>query len=328
MTEKIRWGILGTGKIAHSFAEGLAAVPGAEIAAVGSRSPETARAFAGEFGVPHAHGSYEELAKNINVDVVYIATPHSLHEENCLMCIDAGKAILCEKPFTINAGQAERVIAAARANKLFLMEAMWTRYIPLTVHLRRLLADGAIGDVEMFVAGLGMTPHHLPPTHYILQAELGGGILLDAGVYPVSLASMVFRKQPQRIAGLAEFQNGVDVQDALTFEYDGGGMAVMHITLKAQIPPEFAVFGSAGRIRVHPPLFRPTRLTLTRPGRDDEIIEMPLEGNGWNYQAVEVQACMHAGKTESAVMPLDETLAIMQTLDRVRALWNFKYPFE
>lgn len=328
MSDKLRWGILGTGKIARSFAAGLAVVPDAELVAVGSRSEETARTFANEFNVPHAHSSYEALAQDADVDVVYIATPHSLHRDNCLMCIEAGKAILCEKPFTINAAQASEVIAAARAKKLFLMEAMWTRYIPLVVHLRKLLAEGAIGKVEMFVAGLGMTPYHLPPTHYILKAELGGGILLDAGVYPISLASMIFHQQPPRIGGLAEFQHGVDVQDALTFEYDGGGMAVMHLTLKAQIPPEYAIYGSAGRIRVHPPLFRPTRLTLTRPERDDEIIEMPLEGNGWNYQAVEVAACLRDGKTESAVMPLDETLAIMQTLDRVRALWNFKYPFE
>lgn len=328
MAENIRWGILGTGKIAGSFATGLGFVPGAEIRAVGSRSAETARAFAEKFQIPHAHPSYEALAQDAEVDVIYVATPHALHLENCLMCLDAGKHVLCEKPFTINAVQAERVIAAARIKKLFLMEAMWTRYIPLIVHLRHLLAEGVIGTVEMFTAGLGMTPHHLPPTHYILQAELGGGILLDAGIYPLSLASMIFHKQPDRIAGLAEFHRGVDVQDALTLEYEGGGMATMHMTIKTQIPPEFAIYGSAGRIRVHPPLFRPTKLTLARTGEPDQEIEMPLAGNGWNYQAVEVGACLRAGKLESEVMPLDETLALMQTLDRIRAMWNFKYPFE
>ncbi len=328
MTKTIRWGILGTGKIAGSFATGLSFVSGAEIVAVGSRSEATAQEFAARHGIPNAYASYQALILDPGVDVVYIATPHSLHLDNCLMCLDAGKAVLCEKPFTINAAQAQKVIETARQKKLFLMEAMWTRYIPLIVHLRRLLAEGAIGTVEMFTAGLGMTPHHLPPTHYILKPELGGGILLDAGIYPLSLASMIFQKQPARIAGLAEFQNGVDVQDALTLEYDGGGMATMHMTLKAPIPPEFAIYGTQGRIRVHPPLFRPTKLSLTRTGGEEQEFEMPLEGNGWNYQAVEVGNCLRDGKLESDVMPLDETLALMQTLDRIRGMWNFKYPFE
>jgi dihydrodiol dehydrogenase / D-xylose 1-dehydrogenase (NADP) len=328
MEKTVGWGILGTGKIARSFAEGLAFVPGAQLVAVGSRSMTTAGEFASRYHVRRAHGSYAALANDEDVEVVYVATPHALHYENCVLCLEAGKAVLCEKPFTINAAQAEQVIRLARARNLFLMEAMWTRYIPLVVHLRALLARGAIGDVQLFAAGLGMTPYHLPPTHYMLKRELGGGILLDAGIYPVSLASMVFRQQPARITGLAEFEGGVDVQDAFIFAYENGGLASIHLSLKTEIPPEFSIAGRTGRIIVHPPLFRPTALTLTRFGYDEERLEMPLQGNGWNYQAVEVAACLRAGRLESDVMPLAETLAIMQTLDRIRAQWNFKYPFE
>lgn len=328
MSQKIRWGILSTGKIARSFAEGLGFVPDAELVAVGSRTAETAQAFAREFKVPRAHANYEALANDPEVDVVYIATPHSLHHDNCILCLKAGKHVLCEKPFTINAAEAERVIATARRNNRFLMEAMWTRYIPLVVHLRQLLAEGVTGDLELFTSALGFLPHGLPPTHYILKPELGGGILLDAGIYPVSLASMVFGRQPANITGFAAFSGGVDMQDAIVFSYPGGAQASIVASLKTVIPPEFAIYGSAGRIHVHPPLFRPTRMTLSRLGQADQTIEMPLHGNGWNYQAVEVGNCIRAGKPESAIMPLDETFAIMQTMDRIRAQWNFKYPFE
>jgi predicted dehydrogenase len=205
---------------------------------------------------------------------------------------------------------------------------MWTRYIPLILRLNRMLAEGALGEVQLLTACLGMNPGVLPPTHYMFKPELGGGILLDVGVYPISLASMVFHVQPAHIAGLASFEGGVDQQDVLAFDYPGGQKASMVFTLKSRIPPEFSIYGTSGRIRVHPPLFRPDQMTLTTNEGREELIEEPVEGNGWNYQAVEVGECLRAGKLESARMPLDETLAIMQTLDRVRAQWNFKYPFE
>lgn len=323
----IRWGIIGTGDIARKFAHALTFVPDAELAAVGSRAAKTAAAFASEFNIPDVHASYAALANDPAVDVVYIATPHKLHYENCMQCLNAGKAVLCEKSLTMNAAQAEGVIRTARENRLFLMEAMWTRYIPLIVRLRQLLVEGAIGSVQLFTGALGFTDP-LPPTHYMFNLDLGGGILLDAGIYPVSMASMVFGRQPARIATLAEFDKGVDVQDVIDFGYDGGQQAAIAISLKTVIPPEFSVYGDAGRVRVHPPLWNPTRMTLSRTGHEDELIEIPFVGTGWNYQAVEVGRCLREGKLESAIMPLDESLAIMQTMDKIRAQWGFKYPFE
>jgi predicted dehydrogenase len=209
VADKTHWGIIGTGKIAKEFATGLAVLPEAELVAVGSRTAESANRFANMFGVPHRHASYEALVNDSNVDVVYVATPHSLHKENSLLCLQAGKAVLCEKPFTINAAEAETVIRLAREKKLFLMEAMWTRFIPLVVKVRQLLADRVIGDVQMLVADLGFLVD-FDPLHRLFAPQLGGGALLDLGVYPVSLASMIFGP-PSRITGMAQLgKTGVD----------------------------------------------------------------------------------------------------------------------
>ncbi len=188
---KIAWGILGTGRIAGNFAADLALLPDAELVAVGSRSEATAQSFAGRFGAPHAHGSYEALAADPAVEVIYIATPHPLHAENMKLCLRAGKAVLCEKPFTLNAREAEEVIALAREQKLFLMEAMWTRFLPAVVRARELIEQGAIGEVRLLLADFGFRAA-FDPHHRLFDPQLGGGALLDLGVYCVSLASMLF----------------------------------------------------------------------------------------------------------------------------------------
>jgi predicted dehydrogenase len=327
MMKKIRWGILSTGWIAKKFAQGLSVLEDAEIVAVGSRAQGTADAFGDEFGVPHRHANYEALAADPDVDVVYIGTPHPFHKENSLLCLQAGKAVLCEKPFTINAGEAEEVIALAREKRLFLMEAMWTRYIPIIVKLRELLAAGAIGDVRMLTADLGFR-RELDPKSRLFDPELGGGALLDMGIYPISLASMVFGA-PSRIVSLAHMgQTGVDELAGVVLGYDGGQLAVLHTGLQTDTAVEATVMGTRGRIRVHSPWFYGTALTLSVEGREDEVISLPYAGNGYNFEAAEVMRCLREGELESDVMPLDETLAIMQTLDAIRAQWGFKYPME
>jgi predicted dehydrogenase len=327
MADKMRWGIIGTGKIAKAFATGLTVLPEAELVAVGSRTAKSANEFADIFGVPHRHASYESLANDPNVDVIYVATPNTLHKENSLLCLQAGKAVLCEKPFTINAAEAEAVIQLARAKELFLMEAMWTRFIPLVGKVRQLLADGVIGDLQMLVADLGFWAD-FDPLHRVFNPQLGGGALLDLGVYSISLAWMIFGS-PSRITSMAELgETGVDEQAAIIMGYDEGQLATLYTSIRTDTPAEAILMGTKGQIRIHPPMFRPTKLTLSLTGQEDSVIEMPLEGNGYNYQAAEVIRCLQAGKLESNTMPLDETLAIMKAMDQIRDQWGLKYPME
>jgi predicted dehydrogenase len=327
MTEKIRWGIIGTGNIARQFARGLAVLPDAELVAVGSRTAAAAEAFAEAFDVPHRHGSYEDLAQDPDVDVVYVATPHSLHRPNTLLCLRAGKAVLCEKPFAINAAQAGEMIGLAREKGLLLMEAMWSRFFPAMARVRDLLAAGAVGQVWLLTADFGFRAR-FDPSSRLFDPALGGGALLDVGVYAVSLASMVFGS-PSRVAGLAHLgPTGVDEQAGIILGYEGGPLAVLATAIRTATPQEAMLMGSDGHIRIHPRWWMPTRLTLSVSGQEDEIFELPFTGNGYNYEAAEVMACLRAGKLESEVMPLDETLSIMRTLDQLRAQWGLKYPME
>ena len=327
MSETLRWGVIGAGNIARKFAAGLGAVEGAELRAIGSRSRQKADAFGDEFGVPHRHAGYEALVGDPDVDAVYVATPHSLHAEHTILALAAGKAVLCEKPFAVNADQARRAIDVARREKLFLMEAMWTRFFPIMYRLRELLAEGGLGEIRMVTADFGFRAE-VDPESRLFNPALGGGGLLDVGVYPVSLMSMVLGR-PSRIASLAEIGvTGVDEQAAVVFGYPGGQLAVLETGVRTTTPQQAHVIGTEGRIRIHPPWWRPERMTIQRPGADDEEIHLPAEGNGFNYEAGEVARCIARGKTESGVMGLDETLAIMETLDEIRAQWGLKYPME
>ncbi len=327
MTDKIRWGIIGTGFIANAFATGLSVLPEAELVAVGSRTAAAANKFGDAFGIAHRHASYDELAHNPEVDVVYVATPHPLHRENSLLCLQAGKAVLCEKPFTINAAEAETVIKLARQKQLFLMEAMWTRFIPLTIKLRQLLAEGVIGDLQMLTADLGFKMVYDPKSR-LFDPQLGGGALLDVGVYTVSWAYMLLGP-PDSITSTCQFgETGVDERMAIILGYNQSQLATLYASIRNATPSEAVLIGTEGWLRVHAPMYKPTTLTLSRAGQNDEVIEISHQGNGYNYQAAEVMRCLRAGLLESETMPLDETLAIMQTMDQIRAQWGLKYPME
>jgi len=327
MTERVGWGILGTGRIAVKFAADLRHAPGALLAAVGSRNPEPAEAFGRRLRIPHRHASYAALVNDPDVDVVYVSTPPSLHAENTRLALEAGKAVLCEKPFTLNARQAYELIALARQRGLFLMEAMWTRFLPATVLLRRMLADGVLGDVRLLAADFGLQ-FDVDPGRWLFVPELGGGALLDLGVYPVSLASMIFGP-PAAIASLATpGETGVDDQAGIVFRYAQGQIACLYTAMCVTTPTEATLVGTRGRLRIHAPIFCPERMTLTLPGRKDRLIERRLNGNGLHYQAIEVMRCLRDGKLESDVMPLDESLAVMKTLDAIRGQWGLRYPGE
>ena len=322
-----RWGILGLGNIARKFAEGLKSVPGAELAAVGSRTQEKADKFGDEYGASRRYGTYDALAADPDVDAIYVASPHPMHKADSLLCLNHGKAVLCEKPFTINVGEAEQVIRVAREKRLFLMEAMWTRFTPLMVKVRELVRDGAIGDVRLIQADFGFRAGFNPESRLFAPA-LGGGALLDVGVYPISFASMLLGT-PEHVTGTAHLaESGVDDNAAMLLRYPKGEIAVLATSVNVNTPQAATILGTEGKIEIHPPFWIPKALTLSRSGKDDELIELPYEGNGYNYEAQEVERCVGQGLTESPIMPLDETLEIMKTMDALRAQWGVKYPTE
>ena len=324
---KVRWGILGTGAIARQFVRGLRSLPEAEVFAVGSRSEASAAKFADERNIPRRHASYDALASDPDVDVIYIATPHPFHAENATLCLRAGKAVLCEKPFCVNAAQAERVIELARERRLFIMEGMWTRFFPLMEELRSLLSEGAIGGVRMLNVDFGFRAD-LDPASRLFEKRLGGGALLDVGVYCVSFASMVLGR-PSGFVSLPHLgETGVDEQASVILEHEGGRLANLSIGVRTNTPQEATIMGTEAYIRIHAPWWRPESMTISRPGTEDEIVEAPVSGNGFNYEAAEVMRCLEAGKTESDVMPLDETLSVMRTMDGIRAEWGLRYPGE
>lgn len=321
----IRWGILGTGRIATAFAEGLRYLPDAELYAVGSRSNERARGFGERFGIDRRYGSYYALANDPNVDIIYVATPHPVHHPATMLCLEAGKAVLCEKPFAVNAHQAREMIDTARARNLFLMEAMWTRCLPLMIRLRELLAEGVIGEPRMVDADFGFRINP-DPNHRLFAPMLAGGGLLDVGTYGISFASMIFG-EPERVAGLATIgETGVDEQSVVVLGYAGGQLATVISAIRTRTPQEATVMGTEGVIRIHPFWWKPTQLTISRAGREEETIEVPFEGNGYNYEAAEAMRCLREGLTESPLVPLDETLANMATLDEIRAQWGLRFP--
>ena len=325
--DKIRWGILGAGRIAGAFAEGLQALDDAELVAVGSRSSEGAQRFGERFGVPTRHASYDALARDPNVDVIYVATPHPYHKPNTLLCLEAGKPVLCEKPFALNAAEAAEMVAAARSRGLFLMEAMWSRFLPHVARLRALLAEGAIGEVRQVRADFSFRTEFDPHSR-LFDPALGGGGLLDVGIYPVALAWMILGA-PSKIVSLADLgATGVDEQAALLFGYPGGRLAVLTCATRTNAPHEALVLGEKGQIKLHEAWWKPSSLTLAVAGQPEQHIETPATGNGYNYEAAEVGRCLRAGRLESDIMPLDETLAIARTLDQVRAQWGLRYPAE
>jgi predicted dehydrogenase len=325
--EKIRWGILGTGNIARSFATGVSTVDDAEVLAVGSRSQATADAFGDEFNVPRRYPTYEALVADPDIDAVYVSSPHTQHKDNSLLCIEAGKAVLCEKPFTINAAEAEAIINRAREKNVFVMEAMWTRFLPVIARVRQLVAEGALGDIRLVTADFGFRAQ-FDPQHRLFNPELGGGALLDVGIYPISLASMVLG-QPERISSLAHLgDSAVDELAGIVFSYPGGKMAVISASIAVATPIRALIAGTEGHIEIEPPFFFTTSFTLSLKGRDPEIVQIPYEGNGYPHEIKEVGACLRAGKLQSDIMPLDETLAIMRTMDSIREQWGLRYPSE
>ncbi len=326
MADQLRWGILGAGRIAGQFARGLAASESGLLMAIGSRSREKAEAFGDEHDIPHRHGSYEALVADDDVDAVYIATPHPMHHPNALRVVAGGKAVLCEKPFTVNARQAREVVAAARDAGVFCMEAMWSRFLPSVRKAVDLAREGAVGEVRMIQADFGFRAA-VNPEARLFNLALAGGGLLDVGIYPLSLAAMILGR-PQAVTGFAQIgATGVDEQAAFVVRFPGDTLALCATGVRTTTPHEATIIGADGQIRLTGSWWKGSDLIVSRGG-EVETLRLEMTGNGYNYQADEVARCIADGRTESDIMPLDETIALIETLDQLRAQWGLTYPME
>ena len=329
MGTKLNWAILGTGKISNRFAEALNHLTDhTTLLAVSSRDQAAADAFGDKYDIPHRYSSYAEAASDPEVDIVYIGTPGVFHLRDASMALENNKHVLCEKAFTMNASQAQQLINLARKKKLFLMEAMWTRFFPIHRRIRELIQKNTIGKVNgMTINFIAKPPFDL--NNRFFDIHLGAGVLLDTASYGVSWASSLFGV-PEAVTGLATFgESGADYQTSLVLRYPEGQLVSLMSSQISYDDKRAVIFGSDGKIVVHDPWYKPTEMTLYIKGRAAQKIEYPLNNyNGYEYEALEVVQCIRAGEIESKIMPLDETFTIMQTLDTVRQEWGFSYPSE
>lgn len=342
-TPIFNFAILGLGKIARKFAEDLALIPDAKLVAVGSRSLERARAFAQDFGAEFAAGSYEETFSGPRVDAVYIATPHTTHKELTLMCLEKGIPVICEKPLGLNLGEVEEMVAAAREHKVYLMEALWTRFLPSTLKLKELIDDGLIGEVQSIRSDFGFPANDLASVLHpapaaapelernrILNPELGGGALLDIGIYPQFLSQFLLGA-PKDIHAMARLSpQGVDLDTQVTCRHAGGKLSHNYSTLLGHTKIEALIIGSEASLHWHPRWHEPSSFSLLRD-RDTPPENFYFDyggANGYRYEAEAVMADVRAGRTENALWPLEDSLALHRTLTEVRRMIGVRYPGE
>jgi predicted dehydrogenase len=318
MSDPIRWGIIGTGGIAQTFANDLQFTDDGVVAAVGSRTKASADSFGDRFDVARRYGSYEGLVHDDAIDAVYIATPHPMHFANASLALDAGKPVLVEKAFTMTGQEARDLVKSAREKKLFMMEAMWTRFLPHVVKLRELIRNGRLGDLVSFEADHGKW-FELDPEFRLFAPELGGSALLDLGVYPVSFASMLLGT-PERITAMIEPAfTGIDGQVSMIFGYANGAQSIVTCTSLARTATRACVSGTVARVEIEGDFYAPTTFALISKDGEREVFSFETNGRGLHYQAQEVARCLRAGLLESDVLPLDETVSIMETMESVLA---------
>ncbi|MGI8522695.1 MAG: Gfo/Idh/MocA family protein, partial [Nocardioides sp.] len=330
--------VLATGKIAHRFATDLQQLPDARLVAVGARRLESAQEFAREFprrdgGTVRAHGSYAALAADPDVDVVYVASPHGLHPEHVRMLLEAGKPVLCEKALTLNAAQAEDLVALAAEKGLFLMEAMWMACHPLVRHLRERVRAGDFGRPRQLVADLGWVVE-LPPSDRMLDPALGGGALLDMGVYPLTLAQLFLGEPAELTAVTHKAPSGIDLNLVLAARYDGGAVAALTTSMTSNSPRTATIATDTGRLDFPEPFHHPPYVTWT-PYVDGQVKQPqrivppgPVIGTGLGNEAAEVMRCLRAGELESPWVPHQQTLSVLRQMDAVRAALGVVYPGE
>eukprot|EP01116_Phalansterium_solitarium_P021789 TRINITY_DN6934_c0_g1_i1.p1 TRINITY_DN6934_c0_g1~~TRINITY_DN6934_c0_g1_i1.p1 ORF type:complete len:341 (+),score=128.00 TRINITY_DN6934_c0_g1_i1:168-1190(+) len=337
-SRQFRWGIIGTGKIAHDFVTALSYLPDAEVVAVGSRTQQSADKFSSEHGIARAYASHEAVADDPQVDIVYISTFHPFHVQGARACLSKGKAVVVEKPLTLNATEATELIELARSNKVFLMEAMWTRYYPASYKIRELIKS-TLGDIKGVQVSFGFVDPGVPR---LTQPELGGGALLDIGVYPLAFISNVFGGvAPSRVSAIGDLNAlGTDDNVAINLAYGAGHLAQAYVSLHAQLANEALVYGTNGSIRIAAPFWTPTKFTLHLNDQPPQTFELPLpelkpgdkfnfiNSVGLHYEAAYAQRALAEGRTESDVLSLDESLIIMRTMDEIRRQLGVVYPGE
>ena len=325
MKKVYNWGILAPGKIAHKFVRDLSVLPNARLHAVASRAPERARVFAEQHGAPHAFGSYEAMLSCPDLDVVYVATPHAFHHPNSLLFLRAGIPVLCEKPLAMNATQAQEMIETARAQEVFLMEAMWTRYLPTIGKALELIEQGQIGQVLSVKADFGFRGDFQPDGR-LFNPALGGGALLDIGIYPVFLALLLLGRPPVIRAAAHLGPTGVDEEIGILFQYPNGQLAHLHSSIRAHTKTEAFIYGETGTLHLHTRWHEPSSMTLLRVGERPREFRFDYQGKGYYLEAEAVMRHLAEGKTESDLLPLDFSLELMETLDAIRREAGIRYP--
>jgi predicted dehydrogenase len=326
VSDVINWGILGAGSIAGALVGGIREA-GGRVAAVGSRDAVRAETFAERFEIPDSYGSYEELLADSEIDAVYVATTNELHHRNTLDAIAAGKAVLCEKPFALNSHQAEEMAAAARSAGVFVMEAMWMRFIPATVALLDMVERGDLGEIRAVAADFCFRAD-AGPTHRLVDPALGGGALLDLGVYPISLAMLVLG-EPVTISAQASIgASGVDEQVTASLAFPGGAVASIYASFLADSPTEAHVVGTEARAWVRSRFHNSEQLDVVSPGGSVRSYAYPKNGSGYRFEVSEVQRCLIADETESPMRTLEDSLTVMRVLDAIRAQVGVRYPGE
>ncbi len=326
MADVFRWGIIGPGRIAAKFAEGLQAVEGAALYAVASRTPGRGEEFIRTWGGEKVYSSYEALLDDSRVDGVYISTPHVFHRENALLALKAGKPVLCEKPMTVCEAHTRELVETARREKVYLMEAMWSRFFPLMERIRQLIAAGEIGEVRMAEADFGYR-RELDPQSRQHNLDLGGGALLDVGIYPISFFHMLLGVPSEVLGSACIGKTGVDEQSGYLFKYPKGELALGSSAVRTDTPCEARIIGTEGRIDLPRNWWRPGEITLWKGEEARRIVE-PFEGNGYNFEAQAVMEDVRAGRKENLIMPLDDSLDIARTMDRLKKQWGLAYPGE
>lgn len=329
MSVKIRWGILGCGNIANKFAADLKWVQDAELVAVASRNHQKAIEFSTKHGAQLAFDSYETLAACELIDVIYIATPHGLHHEHALLCIQHKKSVLCEKAFALNSFQVKEIIQAAKRNGVFIMEALWTKFLPQYEKINFLVRSGELGDIKMIQADFGFKAPS-PISQRLCDPALGGGALLDIGIYPVFLTTSLLGRPTEVLATIKRFPSGVDEQIAIILKFEAGALAILSATFEANTPVEATICGKNGYIRLNNRFHNATaNVALVRDTSPPELLSIHREdGYGYQYEARHVGECLRNNLIESPVMSHADSLLLMETLDRIRVSCGIRYPVD
>lgn len=326
MGDKIRWGIIGPGKIAHSFTKDLKLVPNGILSAVASRDIEKAEQFAKEYNAKHAFGSYEELFNCGEVDVIYIATPHTLHAQWSIGAMEHGKHVLCEKPLGVNRSEVEKMIASAKRNRVFLMEALWSRFNPAIRKVKQLVEAGELGEIGYLTADFAFYGLDRPEDGRLLNPRLAGGSLLDIGIYPIFLA-YVLLGIPKEIKAASIFhRNGVEIQTSMIFEYDKA-QALLYSGLSSNSEMKAEIAGSKGSIFIHPRWHEAQGYSIQKADTLDNF-NLPTKGKGYTHEIEEVHSCLNSGRLESELWSYQNSLDLIGLLDQVRQLTGIVFPFE